>query len=153
MSNVNRDIFPTTRINVPNFVPLMDRLRDENLKRAITLLHAHSAEEGDWICSTAAARLAREKVQALGPTDGRAIDLIETGMRSKVTIVFAGELRREEDARALRAGATFGIRPVAFLVRETRKDAEDALRMLGPWGGYDLVLLSEEHQPKSTTES
>ncbi|HTU68902.1 MAG TPA: hypothetical protein VMF11_01160 [Candidatus Baltobacteraceae bacterium] len=143
MADVNRDLSLTTRINIPNFVPLMDRLRAENLKRAITLLHVRSAEEGEWICSTASARLMRDKVNVLGPTDGKMIDVVEQAVRVKAAIVFGGELRRAEDARALRAAATFGIRPVAFVARETRRDANDLLTMLGPWGSFDVVLLSE----------
>jgi len=143
MSDVNRDLFPTTRINVPNLVPLMERLRDESLKRSITILHVRSYEEGEWICSTASARLARERVQMLAPQDGKVIDLIEQAIRLKVPIVFVGEIRREEDARALRAAATLGIRTVGFLVRESRHDAENTLTMLGGWSSFDVALLSE----------
>ena len=143
MSDVNRDLFPTTRINVPNLVPLMERLRDESLKRSITILQVRSHEEGEWICSTAAARLARERVQMLAPQDGKVIDLIEQAIRLKVPIVFVGEIRREEDARALRAAATLGIRTVGFLVRESRQEAEDTLTMLGGWSSFDVALLSE----------
>jgi stage III sporulation protein SpoIIIAA len=143
MSDVNRDLFPTSRINVPNLVPLMERLRDESLRRSVTLLHARTSEEGEWICSTASARLARENVQRLAPQDGKVIDVIEQAIRSKMPIVFVGEIRREEDARALRAAATLGIRTVGFLVRETRREAEDTLAMLGGWNSFDVALLSE----------
>ena len=143
MSDVNRDLFPTTKINVPNLVPLMERLRNDALKRSITVLHVRTSEEGDWICSTAAARLTREHVQILAPQDGKVIDLVEQAIRSKIPIVFVGEIRREEDARALRAAATFGLRPVAFIVREKRSEADDTIKILGPWGSFDLALLSE----------
>jgi hypothetical protein len=143
MSDVNRDLFPTTSINVPNLVPLMDRLRDESLKRSITLLHVRTSEEGDWICSTASARLAREHVQMLAPQDGKVIDLVEQAIRSRAPAVFVGEIRREEDARALRAAATLGVRTVGFLVRETRREAEDTIAMLGGWNSFDIALLSE----------
>jgi hypothetical protein len=43
----------------------------------------------------------------------------------------------------LRAAATLGIRTVGFLVRETRREAEDALAMLGGWNSFDVALLSE----------
>jgi hypothetical protein len=143
MADVNRELFPTTSINVPNLVPLMDRLRDENRKRAITIIHVASAEEGEWICSTAAARLKRYGEKMVGPEPGKVIDLVETAIRSKVPYVFVGELRYEEDARALRAGAQLGIKPVAFIVRPSRKEADDLLTMLGPWGSFDMALLSE----------
>ena len=143
MPDANRELYPTTRFNVPNFVPLMDRLRDASLKRAITLLHVRSLEEGEWICNTAAARMHREHIEMVGPEAGRVIDLIETAIRTKTHIAFAGELRRDDDARALRAGATFGIHTVAFIVRETRKEADDLVAMLGSWSSFDLAILSE----------
>jgi hypothetical protein len=143
MAELNRELFPTTSINVPNLVPLMDRLRDENRKRAITLIHVASAEEGEWICSTAAARLKRYGDKMIGPEPGKIIDLVETAIRLRVPFVFAGELRREEDARALRAAATLGIKAVAFIVRETRKDANNVVTMLGSWSSFDVALLSQ----------
>ncbi|HUN30160.1 MAG TPA: hypothetical protein VMV65_10180, partial [Alphaproteobacteria bacterium] len=139
MADVNRDLFPTTKINVPNLVPLMDRLRNEELKRSITILHVRTSEEGEWICSTAAARLTRERVPLLAPQDGKVIDLVEQAIRSKVPIVFVGEIRREEDARALRAAATLGVRTVAFLVRDSRKEADDTIKILGPWASFDVA--------------
>ena len=145
MAEVNRELFPTTSINVPNLVPLMERLRDENRKRAITIVHVASSEEGEWICSTAAARLARYGDKMIGPEPGRVIDLVETAIRVKVPYLFAGEIRREEDARALRAAATLGIKAVAFLVRPSRKEADDTVTMLGSWGSFDVALLSEYH--------
>jgi hypothetical protein len=143
MAELNRELFPTTSINVPNLVPLMDRLRDENRKRAITLIHVASAEEGEWICSTAAARLKRYGDKMIGPEPGKIIDLVETAIRLRVPFLFAGELRREEDARALRAAATLGIKAVAFIVRETRKDANNVVTMLGSWSSFDVALLSQ----------
>lgn len=143
MADPNRELFPTTSINVPNLVPLMDRLRDENRKRTITLIHVASSEEGEWICSTAAARLARYGDKMIGPESGKVIDLVETAIRSKVPFLFAGELRREEDARALRAAATLGVKPVAYIVRASRKEADDTVTMLGSWSSFDVALLSE----------
>ena len=143
MSDTNREIYPTARFNVPNFVPLMERLRDHSLKRPVTLLHARSPEEGEWICNTAAARLQREHIEMIGPEAGRVIDIVESAIRTKITIAFVGEMRRDEDARALRAGATFGIHTVAFAVRETHKEVDDLVAMLGPWSSIDLAVLSE----------
>lgn len=141
---MNRDIFATTSIKVPNLVSLLDRLRDENLRRAITLLHVHSPEEGEWICNTANARLHRERnVKITGPEPGRVIDLVEQALRSKVAIVFAGDMRREGDARALRAAATLGIHPVAYIVRDTRAECNNLITMLGPWSSFDVALLGE----------
>ncbi|HUA07676.1 MAG TPA: hypothetical protein VMA98_00255 [Candidatus Acidoferrales bacterium] len=131
---------------MPNLVPLMDRLRNESLKRAITLIHVHSAEEGEWICSTAAARLARSDQKVIGPEPGsRVLDLVEQAIRAKVHFVFAGEIRREEDARALRAAATLDIHPVGCIVRESRTEADNTVTMLGSWNSFDVALLSEEH--------
>lgn len=147
MADPNRELFPTTSINVPNLVQLMDRLRDENSKRSITFVHVASAEEGEWICSTAAARLARYGDKMVGPESGKMIDLVETAIRAQVPYIFAGELRREEDARALRAAATLGIKTVAFVVRPSRKEADDLLTMLGSWGSFDVAVLSEYGNP------
>jgi hypothetical protein len=145
MADVNRDdIFATTNIKVPNLVSLLDRLRDEQLRRSITLLHVHGPEEGEWICNTAAARLNREQnVKMVGPEPGRIIDLVEQALRLKVAYVFAGEMRREDDARALRAAATLGVRPIAYIVRETRSECNNLMTMLGPWSSFDVALLSE----------
>jgi hypothetical protein len=139
----SRELFPTTSINVPNLVPLMERLRDENRKRAITLVHVVSAEEGEWICSTAAARLQRYGDKMIGPQAGKIIDLVETAIRLKVPYLFAGEMRYEEDARALRAAATLGIKPVAFIVRPSRTEADNTITVLGSWSSFDVALLSE----------
>jgi hypothetical protein len=138
-----RELFPTTSINVPNLVPLMERLRDENSKRAITFVHVVSSEEGEWICSTAAARLKRYGDKMIGPEPGKIIDLVETTIRSKVPYLFAGEMRYEEDARALRAGAALGIKAVAYIVRPSRTEADNMLTMLGSWSSFDVALLSE----------
>ncbi|HEX8805415.1 MAG TPA: hypothetical protein VF741_00645 [Candidatus Aquilonibacter sp.] len=138
-----RELFPTTSINVPNLVPLMERLRDENCKRAVTFVHVASSEEGDWICSTAAARLKRYGDKMIGPEPGKIIDLVETAIRSKVPCLFAGEMRYEEDARALRAAATLGIKAVAYIVRPSRTDAANMITVLGSWSSFDIALLSE----------
>jgi type IV secretory pathway ATPase VirB11/archaellum biosynthesis ATPase len=82
-------------------------------------------------------------VELLAPQDGKVIDLVEQAIRSKIPIVFVGEIRREEDARALRAAATLGIRTVGFLVRDSRKEADDTLSILGGWSSFDVALLSE----------
>lgn len=138
-----RELFPTTSINVPNLVPLMERLRDETRKRAITFVHVVSSEEGEWICSTAAARFKRYGDKMIGPEPGKIIDLVETAIRSKVPYLFAGEMRYEEDARALRAAATLGIKPVAYIVRPSRTEANNMITMLGSWSSFDIALLSE----------
>jgi hypothetical protein len=141
METPNRDLFPTGTISVPNLVPLLERLRDENRRRTITLLHVRSFEEGEWICSTAAARLSRSAIKILGPEAMKPLDLIERAIRSSVKIVFAGEIRREEDARAFRAAATLGIRPVGYIIREKRSEAKDLMTLLGPWNSFDIELL------------
>jgi hypothetical protein len=141
MQNPNRDLFATTTMRVPHLVPLMERMRSQERRRVITLLHVQSPEEGEWICSTAAARLARENVRVLGPEALKPLDLIEQAIRSSSKFVFAGEIRREEDARALRAAATLGIRAVGYVVRERRHDAENLLTLLGPWNSFDFALL------------
>ena len=142
MENPNRDLYPTATIRVPNLIPLLQRIRDENRRRVISLLHVRSSEEGEWICATAAARLARGHLKILGPEAMKPLDLIERAIRSSAKVVFAGEIRREEDARSMRAAATLGIRPVAYIVRETRKEANDLMTLLGSWNSFDIELLS-----------
>lgn len=142
MENPNRDLYPTTTIRVPNLIPLLQRLRDENRRRVISVLHVRSSEEGEWICATAAARLARGNLKILGPEAMKPLDLIERAIRSGAKVVFAGEIRREEDARSMRAAATLGIRPVGYIVRETRKEANDLVTLLGSWNSFDIELLS-----------
>lgn len=137
----NRDLFPTTTISVPNLVPLVQRLRDQDLRRVITLLHVQGPEEGEWICSTAAARLARSNIKILGPEAMKPLDIIERAIRASAKVVFAGEMRREEDARSIRAAATLGIRPVAYIVRERRADAQALMTLLGSWNSFDITLL------------
>jgi hypothetical protein len=141
MESTNRDLFPTTSIQVPNLIPLLERLRDENRRRVVTLLHVKSAEEGEWICATAAARLARGNVKILGPEALKPLDMIERAIRSNTKIVFAGEIRREEDARAMRAAATLGVRPVGYIVREKRSEADNLMTLLGTWNSFDIALL------------
>lgn len=142
MESPNLDLFPTTTIRVPLLIPLLERIRDENRRRVITLLHVRSSEEGEWICATASARLARGKLKILGPEAMKPLDLIERAIRSSAKVVFAGEIRREEDARAMRAAATLGIRPVGYIVRETRKEANDLMTLIGSWSSFDVELLS-----------
>jgi cell division inhibitor SulA len=142
MSGENRDLFPTEKMSVPYLVPLLERLRDEQRSRTITVLHVRSFEEGEWICSTAAARLMRANVRIIGPEMAQVLDLVERAIRTGAKYVFAGQLRNEEDARAMRAAATLGIRPVGYIVKERRVDASNALTLLGSWNSYDVSLLS-----------
>jgi hypothetical protein len=145
MANRDVDIFATTSIKVPNLVPLIGRMRDESLRRAITVLHVHSIEEGEWVCNTAAARLSRDQhAKIAAPESGRVIDIIEQAIRTKVAYVFVGEIRREDDARALRAAATLGIHPIAFIVRDSRAEANNLMTMLGSWASFDMALLTED---------
>jgi hypothetical protein len=120
----------------------MERLRDDDRKRSISVLHVRSLEEGEWICANAAARLTRTNLRVVGPDSAKAFDLVERAIRSSAKYVFAGQLRTDEDSRALRAAATLGIRPVGYIVREHRVDASNALTLLGSWNSYDVALLS-----------
>jgi hypothetical protein len=142
MERPNRDLFPTTTISVPNLVPLLQRIRAEERRRVITILHVRSSEEGEWICSTAAARLQRGTLKTMGPETLKPLDIIERAIRASAKVVFAGEMRREEDARALRAAATLGIRATAYIVAEKRKEAENLMTLLGTWNSFDVELLS-----------
>jgi hypothetical protein len=135
------DPFPTQTINVPGLSRMLERLRSED-KRSITVLHATSAAQADWILSMTAARLARRNSKVVGPESGKPVDLVEKAIRIHAEIAFLGELRREEDANAARAAASYGIRTVAFCVHEKAKQAEALLTLFGPWAGYNFAMIS-----------
>jgi hypothetical protein len=77
----------------------------------VTIVHAKRPEEGEWILSNARARLMRGTLKIVGPEAARAADLVERAARIGAQVVLTGEMRREDDARALRAAAVLGMRP------------------------------------------
>lgn len=138
------DPYPTMRLSVPHLRPLLERLRSEALRHGITVVHAKRPGEGEWILSNARARLLRGTTKLVGPEPVKASDLVEQAARIGAKIVFVGEIRRDEDARAMRAAAALGMRPVGFVTTEKYSEAEALLAMLGPWTNYDLALLGEK---------
>jgi len=141
MSDPPFDPFSTTRMSVPHLSELLARLRDEEARRSITIIHAKTPDEGEWIFSNAASRLTRSGIRVFGPEPMKAQALVEQAAHIGAKVIYIGELRREEDARAVRAAATFGIRTVATVTANTKEEARRLVDILGPWTGYDLVLL------------
>src|SRR5271169_5555791 len=99
------DPFPTIKLNVPYLQEMLERLRDPNPERLIIIFHAESAEEGQWILANAASRLARGKISVFAEESRRPTEVIEQALREKVAVALVGEIRRVEDAHAMRAAA------------------------------------------------
>ncbi|HEY8321708.1 MAG TPA: hypothetical protein VIG46_08000 [Candidatus Baltobacteraceae bacterium] len=135
------DPFSTTSMSVPHLSELLARLRDETTRRSITILHATRPDEGEWIFSNAASRLTRSGIRVFGPEPMKAKDLVEQAAHIGAKVIYVGELRREEDARAVRAAAAFGIRTVATITAGSIEEAQRLLEILGPWTAYNLALL------------
>ena len=138
------DPFPTTRLSVPNLAELVARLRDPNVARCITVVHAKRENEGEWILANAAARLMRNKIKVFGPEAGTAADIAEHAIRIGAKIVFTGDLRRDEDAIAFRRAAALGIKPVGTITVIRLAEAQMLLESMGPWRGFDVALLSPD---------
>lgn len=141
MAGPQFDPFSTTSMSVPHLPELLARLRDGESRRSVTIIHATKPEEGEWIFSNAASRLTRAGVRVFGPEPMKAQALVEQAAHIGATVIYVGEMRREEDARAIRAAATFGMRTVAAVTAKTRQEAQRLVDILGPWTGYDLELL------------
>jgi hypothetical protein len=137
------DPFPTIRLTVPHLAELLARLRSDDIRHGITIVHAKKPEEGEWILANARARLLRNNVKILGPEPVRAADLVEQACRIGAQVVLAGEMRRDDDSRALRAAAALGLKPVAVITAPTLSEAQVTLAMLGPWTNYDVAMLSD----------
>jgi hypothetical protein len=137
------DPYPTIRLTVPHLRELLERVRNETLRYGITIVHATRPDEGEWILSNARARLLRGNLKLVGPEPAKTSDLVEQAARIGAQIVLAGEMRREDDARALRAAAAVGMRPVAYITAPTPSEAQMTLAMLGPWTNYDVALLTK----------
>jgi hypothetical protein len=144
MPEIPFDPFPTPRLSVPNLSELLTRLRDPDIKKCITIVHAKREGEGEWVLGNAAARLMRGKIKIFGPEAGTASDLVDHAIRIDAKIVFTGEVRREDDAAAFRRAASYGVRPVGIVTVIRLTEAQLRLAQLGPWTGFDLELLSSD---------
>lgn len=136
------DPFPTTTLSVPNLSELVVRLRDPELTRCVTVIHAKRNGEGEWILANAAARLSRSKMKVFGPEPGTAAEIVEHGLRTDAKVIFTGDLRRSDDAMAFRKAASLGVKPVGTITVIRLIEAQMSLEALGPWIGFDVVLLS-----------
>lgn len=144
MPEVPFDPFPTTKLTVPNLAALLGRLRNDTIKHNVTLIHAKKDGEGDWIMATAAARLKRNHVKIVGPEPGTPENLVEHALRSDAKVVFAGEIRRDPDALALRKAAALGVKAVGVITCIRLIEAQMLLETFGPWTGYDVALISPD---------
>ena len=70
--------------------------------------------------------------------------MVEHAARIGAQVVLTGEMRREDDARALRAAAALGMRPVGVITAAKLSEAQMMLAVLGPWTNYDVALLSDD---------
>jgi hypothetical protein len=138
------DPFPTIKLSVPHLRALLERVRNDTIRHAIKVVHARRPEEGEWILSNARARLLRGTLKIVGPEPARTQDLVEQAARTGAKVVLTGEMRREDDARALRGAAAIGMHPVAVITAGTVREAKMTLAMFGPWTNYDVALLSDE---------
>jgi hypothetical protein len=141
------DLFPTTRLSVPNLPELLARLRDPELTRCVTIVHSKRDGEGEWILANAAARLMRSSVKTFGPEAGTPADVVDHALRIGAKVVFTGELRRADDAIAFRRAAARGVRPVGTITVIRLAEAKMLVEALGPWVGYDVMLLSADPGP------
>lgn len=137
------DPFPTIRLSVPHLRELLERLRSDSIRHGITIVHAKRPGEGEWILSNARARLMRGVIKIVGPEPVTATDLVEQAARIGAQVVLAGEMRRDVDARALRAAAALGMKPVGIITAAKISEAQIQLAMLGPWTNYDVALLTD----------
>jgi hypothetical protein len=138
------DPFPTVKLNVPYLKELLEVLRDPKRERVVAIIHVTSREEGEWVLANTAARLARSNIKAFGPETSRPMDAIEQALREGAKIALIGEIRRVEDATAMRAAAGPGLamRLVGYIAVQTRKEFDDVVAELGPWRSITPVSLS-----------
>jgi hypothetical protein len=138
------DPFPTVKLNVPYLKEVLELLRDPARERMIAIIHAKSREEGEWVLANTAARLQRNNIKVFGPEDVRPMNAIEQALREGAKIALIGEIKRVEDASAMRAAAGPGLsmRLVAYIAVETRKEFEDVVAELGPWRSIQPVTFT-----------
>jgi hypothetical protein len=138
----SRDPFPTTKLSIPNIATLVWRLRDDTIDHSITIVHAAREGEGELALAIAAARIARNGVKVLGPEPSTVFALVEHGLHIGAKVIFGGELRRLDDARALRAAAALGTKAVGIITTAHFGEAQMMLKALGPWGNCDVAFFS-----------
>lgn len=135
------DPFPTTKLTVPFLSDILVKLRDEKAARAIVVFQAESAEQGEWVLQNVAGRLSRGKITIFGPESHRPVEIIEQALRMKAMVALVGEMRRPEDAHAMRASSGMGLQSVGYVVAKERAQYAQAVAALGPWRGYNILSL------------
>jgi hypothetical protein len=132
----------TGDLPVPNLGRVVERLRDQSLNGCVTIVHAPRDGEGEWALSLVSARLSRRGLKVAGPEPTRVMDMIEFGARIGAKVIFAGELRRAEDGKALRAAAKLGIKVVGVVTHDQLSEAQIVVKALGPWDGCNVEFFS-----------
>ncbi len=141
MSQPPFDPYSTIKMRVPHLTELLARLRDAAAIRSVTIIHARKPEEGEWIFSNASSRLTRAGVRVFGPEPMKAHDLVQQAAHINAKVVYVGEIRREEDTRAIKAAAQFGMKVVGTITCPQLEEARRLTELLGPWATYDFALL------------
>lgn len=121
---------------------LVWRLRDDSIANSVTIVHAAQDGEGELALAIAAARISRNGVKVIGPEPSTVFDLVEYGLHIGAKVIFAGELRRLDDARALRGAAALGTKAVGIITAAAYGDAQMVLKALGPWTNFDVAFFS-----------
>ena len=136
------DPYPTVKLSVPYLKELLERLRDPKQERVIMIVHCESREEGEWVLANTAARLARSKIATYGPEMQRPTEIIEQALREKAAVALIGEIRRVDDAHAMRTASALGLRIVGYVTVKTRNEFDDLVAELGPWRSHNVSALS-----------
>ena len=137
-----RDAFPTTKLSIPNIATIVWRLRDEGIGNSVTIVHAGREGEGEWALAIAAARIARKGTKVFGPEPLAVLELLEHGLHIGAKVIFAGELRRLDEARAVRVASTMDARIVATITTPSFDEAQKLFDAMGPWMNCNTELIS-----------
>ncbi|HVA27507.1 MAG TPA: hypothetical protein VNF68_04970 [Candidatus Baltobacteraceae bacterium] len=136
------DPFPTVKLNVPYLKELLEKLRDPAQQRLIVIFHANSPEEGQWVLANAMSRLERSHHSAVCDESMRPTEIIEQALRTKSAIALVGEVRRVDDAHAMRTAAQMGLHIAGYIATSDPAQYQDAITGLGPWTHSNLVSMA-----------
>src|ERR1700722_17364837 len=142
MPNSPSDPFPTVKLNVPYLKEMLEKLRDPAQERLIILFHAASPEEGEWVLANVASRLERSHHSPFADEPLRPTEVIERALYTKVSIALIGDVRRTEDAHAMRTAAQMGLHIAGYIGVKERAQYDDMVKGLGPWTHSNLLSLT-----------
>lgn len=141
------DPFPTTKLTVPYLAEVLELVRDPKAQHLIVMCHAKSVEEGEWILATTAARLQRGGIKVVGPESTPPPLLVELALREKAEVALVTHIRKQEDAHAMRAACSLGLKIAGVLCTPTVEEFNETMRGLGPWTGFHLAALTRKPLP------